>query len=499
MLAARHWQSRGRAVGFSITGTGSVFTPSTAQSTDSFGRVTVSLKTTTTAGNLTVTANDGGNTGSTLIVNNPSAAVGYRVTATPSNPIAGAVITVTAQLIDGSNNNVSLVRTVNWSTSGPGGSFSQNSISTNAGGLATVTFTTNTIVGSPTLTADDGLNNGNTTIASIAGPAAKYVFSAVPGSVTVGTLGISVSAQLSDANSNPVMGSSTVTFTANGVGGTFVPATTNCVAGLATVLFNASQTAGSATLSVSDATFSGSSTAIVTIAGSPAKYTVSANPAVPAAGSVVAISAQLTDSFGNNLTNNGLLVNWSEQNNLGDFASNTTATNNGIATVNFTVGTTSNTPYLITGAENGHSGNVAFTTNPAAPTACIIAVTPTNPAAGSSVSVTAQLADTFGNLVKQSNVALIWTATASGFSSPHQSSNTNALGIATITFTRPGRKTNVSYQIAATDAAAISGISPVFTSLPGSASQFLVTVDKIRRPLRAAASRQPRNWPTPVT
>jgi hypothetical protein len=84
------------------------------------------------------------------------AAAQYLVTSDEHEPVAGAEVTITAQLADAYGNPIDQAdRTVNW-TSSEGGSFSDDSTITNEDGIATVVFTTSTTPGTiHTVTATD--------------------------------------------------------------------------------------------------------------------------------------------------------------------------------------------------------------------------------------------------------------------------------------------------------------------------------------------------------
>jgi hypothetical protein len=88
----------------------------------------------------------------------------YLVTASSSAPVAGTEVTISAQLASASGNPVhaSGVK-VTWGNTGSGGSFGSPTSTTNAKGIATVTFTTSTTVGtSYTVTATDGSSRKGT-------------------------------------------------------------------------------------------------------------------------------------------------------------------------------------------------------------------------------------------------------------------------------------------------------------------------------------------------
>lgn len=90
------------------------------------------------------------------IVVGPAAA--YLVGSSDFAPTPGAIVTITAQLVDANNHAVKTAGVVvTWSKSDAGGSFGAPTSTTDANGIATVTFTTSaTPSTATTVTATDG-------------------------------------------------------------------------------------------------------------------------------------------------------------------------------------------------------------------------------------------------------------------------------------------------------------------------------------------------------
>jgi len=88
----------------------------------------------------------------------------YIVTASSYAPVAGADVTITAQLASAGNDPIhSSGVVVTWSKTGTGGSFGSGTSTTDASGIATVTFTTDTTVGTEyAVTATDGSSRTGT-------------------------------------------------------------------------------------------------------------------------------------------------------------------------------------------------------------------------------------------------------------------------------------------------------------------------------------------------
>ncbi|MFI5231441.1 MAG: beta strand repeat-containing protein [Gemmatimonadales bacterium] len=141
----------GHVVTWHVTGAGGVFGAPTS-TTNASGVATVTFTTATTAGLAMISGTDAGAlTGSLALTSVAGAATHYNVTASGTTPVAGAAVTVTAQLADANGNLVSLGgQTVTWSVTGEsGGAFAPTTSVTSATGAATTTYTTGTSVGTP--------------------------------------------------------------------------------------------------------------------------------------------------------------------------------------------------------------------------------------------------------------------------------------------------------------------------------------------------------------
>ncbi len=143
-----------------------------------------------TAGSNTLTATSAGLTGSPVTFSatgTAGAATKYLVTSSGYGPIAGTAVTIGAQLTDTYGNPVSTSGlVVTWSKSGSGGSFATGTSTTNAAGLATVSFTTGTTAGTTyTVTATDTSSRTGTSgpIIAVAGALDHLVLS--PSTATV--------------------------------------------------------------------------------------------------------------------------------------------------------------------------------------------------------------------------------------------------------------------------------------------------------------------------
>jgi len=217
---------------------------------------------------------------STTITTKAGPASKYLVSSETDKPVAGAVITIDAQLVDANDNPVKAAGiTINWSKTDANGSFAANSSLTNANGLATVKFTTHTLAATQTtITATDSNNlKGSTaTITTQTGAASKFLFTVSNYSPIAGT-NVTISAQLVDANNNPVNeAGKSITWSKSDANGSFAsPASLTNTSGTATIEFT-SHTVVNTSTSITASTAEGiksSSDIIKTIAAAPKDLT----------------------------------------------------------------------------------------------------------------------------------------------------------------------------------------------------------------------------------
>jgi endonuclease I len=214
----------------------------------------------------------------------------------------------------------------------------------------------------------------------------------------------------------------------------------------------------------------------------PTKYIVTSTDNNPIAGTTVTISAQLADDNNNPVSEAGKVVTWSSTNG-GTFNNPTSITDaNGLATVDFTVGTTSNVTHVVTATDNstptplvGNSDNI--TTKAGQAIRYVVSLSNTSPVVGSSVQVQAQLVDANDNNVIEAGKTVTWSSTNGGsFSSA--TSLTDANGIATVNFT-VSNVSNTEHVISVNDDSApapLIGSSDPLTTVAGAGNSYIVTV-----------------------
>jgi alpha-tubulin suppressor-like RCC1 family protein len=241
--------SAGRTVTWIDGGTRGSFNPASSVTLED-GSASTLLTTSTVAGvahKITAVDGDGikGIAADITTVAGPGTV--YTVTLSTQQPSVNTGVLITAQLTD-AHNNVSKTggRVVTWTSTGSGGSFSSATSTTNADGIATVTFTVGPIAGTPyTVSAmDDKFASGTGVLQPMAGAVAKYILSTSVIDPPAGAP-IVIVAQAIDATGNPAEAQGQViTWTNTGSGGSFSSNTSVVQFGSASVNFTTGGIAG---------------------------------------------------------------------------------------------------------------------------------------------------------------------------------------------------------------------------------------------------------------
>jgi adhesin/invasin len=387
-----------------------------------------------------------------------------RVTDARNNPVSGVSVTFAVGMGGGSGTGLSAV--------------------TNASGIATIgSWILGTTVGANTLTATGAGIGGSPvtfTATATAGPGSKYLVSVSDPHPAAGT-SVTLSAQLADQYNNSVAASGrSVTWSKTGSGGTFAlnPTVTN-VSGVATASFTTTVGAGvTYTVTATTAGVTGTSASFTTDPGpafSIAMYAGNAQTA--AAGSAVAVdpSVRVTDKNNNPVA--GVAVTFAVATGGGSGTGLSALTDaSGIATVDsWTLGTIKGANTM-TATSAGLTGSpVTFTATGIAGAATRFLVTPasSNPTAGVAMTISAQLADQYGNAVTSSGVSVTWSKTGPGGTFAVSPTTTNVNGIATASFT-PTTTAGTTHTVTATSAGA-SGTSGNIVTKAGVATKYIVT------------------------
>lgn len=286
---------------------------------------------------------------------------------------------------------------------------------------------------------------------------------------------IVVIAQLADADGNPVRFSGrTVIWVSDRGIRRFDPATSLTLDdGRASTLFTTDTVAGVAhTIIAIDGQYSiqGISSVITTVAGDPSTYSVVPSVPTPEVGSSVLISAQLGDRYHNATKVAGRVVAWADATSGGptgaSFSSPTSTTNaDGIATVNFTIGTRSGLPYQVSVRDDHQAGGVSnpFVSRAGALESYSVIPSVIDPPAGVAMLVYAHAVDAHGNFAAVANRQVQWSMTGSGGYLDATTTRTDEGGVATVTLTTaagPG----VTHTVSALDASGKVGTSPSITT-----------------------------------
>ena len=433
----------GHLVQWQVRPDGSLSAPSTV--TDAQGVARVLLTVSTVAGTehvVTATLRDDEDiTGQITITTTAGPAAAYEVRVSDEAPPVGSSVSVEAQLVDEYGNAVKAAgRTVEWSVTN-GGQLGATSTTTDAQGVARVMLTVSTVAGTEhVVTATEGENGTirgeSRVVRTQAGAAAQYVVSfsdPTPEAEEV----IEVWAQLADAYGNPVAEAGREVRWTTNVGNLSASTSVTDGTGRARVALRTVAVVGVRhevrATDASDPGIQGSGS--VRTRGEPAQYLLRVS-GVPAAGSQVTVEAQLADGYGQPIAEAGHVVQWqvTDRGRLSEIATVTDA--QGLARVLLTVSTVAGTGHRVIATEAGNpsiTGEIVITTVAGPGAAYEVKVSSLAPAAGTEVTVTAQLIDKYGNPVPEAGRRVLWSATNGGsFSTP--ASITDADGVATVVF-----------------------------------------------------------------
>jgi invasin-like protein/PASTA domain-containing protein/Big-like domain-containing protein len=361
------------------------------------------------------------------------------VSANSSSVVAGAGVTITAQLATSSGTPVATSgKVVIWSKNGAGGSFGAATSVTNAAGVATVTFTAGTTAGTDyTVTATDNTSLTGTggTIATTPGPAsaATTTISAAPQSLLAnGTSSATVTVQAKDAYGNNLT-QSDGTVALSATAGT-LSAVTNGGNGTYAATLTAPTSPGTATVSGTVGGRAITSTATVTFQALAAHHLRFSSASTNlAAGGTMTLTVRVEDANDNLVAgDSGRTISFAQSAGSGSVSRlGTATTSDGNASIT-TTGTGAG-PVTITASAAGLT--------PASSSFSVVADTATtirftNPTgsltSGSARVFTVELRDASGNLTAAASPVTFTQTSGSGTVSGF-GSKTSTAGVASVT------------------------------------------------------------------
>jgi hypothetical protein len=450
------------------------------------------------AGSYTLGVSDGSLTGATSgsFMVSPAAASVLSFTQTPTIGTANVALSPSLQVAV--KDQFGNVVTSNTSTitvavaSGPAGFAGGSTTSVAAvNGIATFSNLILSVTATYTLKVSDGSLTGATSgnIVVSASSASKLKITQAP---TTGTAGQDLSPVLNvsiEDSSGNVVTSNTSTATvavASGPGSFASGSTTsvaavNGVANFSNLFFD---TAGSYTLSISDGSLTGATTATITISpGAASTLVITQTPATSTAGQTLAtpLKVAVEDAFGNVVSSNTSTIAAAVASGPGYAASGSVTS---VAAVSG-VGTFSNLTFDTAGTytlrvsdgslTGGTSGT--FTVSPAAASKLVISQTPASGSAGQALSpaLTVVVEDVYGNTVtsNSSSIAVSVASGPGGFATGSTTSVAASGGVASFSnliFDTPG-----SYTLRVSDGSLTGATSSSFTIAPGAASKLVIT------------------------
>lgn len=346
------------------------------------------------------------------------------------------------------NSNAALAgQAVTFYTNG-GGSFSATTATTDADGIAAVTYNAQNTLGTVKIWAQIGYKKSNELTVNIkAGPAAKVTVLSSASSVSP-SQSATLTVLVTDANTPgfPVAGvsvSGTVTSSASG-GNAFLGFSTTDANGQATLTYNAGPGTGTDTITISAGGITKTTTIMVTAVAAQIKSLAlsSTKTFITADGAdYTRLTAKVLD--GSNTGVEGLAVKFTTS--LGGLSNNTTGP--GSATVS--VNTNSNgdaVAYLIAGKQTGNAlveaelatGNYTSLTMPVqagVPSSVTLASFVPQVKPGEQVDLTATVKDVSGNPVRNETLLFNITTNVSGAALSTFTATTDTLGRATVKYT----------------------------------------------------------------
>jgi type II secretory pathway pseudopilin PulG len=434
--------------------------------------------------NITLTATQGGITGTSGAFTVGPAAAGAFTVSNPGTQTAGTPFSVTITAVDTYGNAANYTGAKTITFSGPGTSPKGNapvypaSVTFNANGVGTATpITLYDAQAATALTATQGAITGTSTPFAVNGLSTVSAFTITnPGTQTAGTA-FNVTITTTDAYGNTAnyTGTQTITFTGPGTStdgnAPTYPASVSFSAGVGTANMTFYDAQTSTTLTATAGALTGTSTAFAVNNAVASSFTV-ANPGTQTAGTHFNLTITATDAYGNaaNYTGTKTITftgaGTSPNGNRPTYPASVTFNASGVGTATITL-FDAQTNITLTATQGGITGTSgAFTVGPAAAGAFTVS-NPGTQTAGTPFSVTITAVDTYGNAANYTGAKTIT------FSGPGTSPKGNApVYPASVTFNANGVGT--ATPITLYDAQAATALTATQGAITGTSTPFAV-------------------------
>ena len=409
----------------------------------------------------------------------------------PTNANAGAPISpsITVQLKDAFGNNVaqSGVSIAMAISSGSGTLSGTTTRTTDVNGLATFDDLSINLSGSKNFTASSGaLTSAVSSSFTIApGGASQLVFKQQPTDAAPGvTITPSMTVAVRDIFGNPVSTAASVTMTLSSGTGTLSGTTTRAtVDSIATFDDLSIDVTGAKQLTASSTGLASavSSTFSINPAGTPTKVAFVQQPTTTTAGQTISpsVTVQLKDEFNANVASSGVTITLALTSGTGTLSGTLSrvTSSGGLATFNdLSINLAGSKQITATSSGLTSDVSTSFTINAASVSQLVFIQQPSNVAAGSAISpsITAQLADQYGNGITTSGVNV--TMSLSSGTGTLSGTLTQATVSGVATFNDLSINVAGSKQLTAASSGLTSAVSNSFTVSAGTFTKLQLLV-----------------------
>jgi parallel beta-helix repeat protein len=365
------------------------------------------------------------------------------LTATPTTAVVGSSVLLTATVTISNGTPVADGTVVSFATSL--GNLAPTTATT-VGGVATATLSS-TIAGVATVTATAGSLSATIPVTFTPGAPFTLTLSAVPDTLPVDASS-TLTATATDQYGNLVADGTIISFTTSLGTLSSITATTN---GGDAVVTLTSMTPGVATVTATVGSLS--ATALVTFTpGAPFTLTLTAVPDTVLVGNAGALTATVTDQYGNPVAD-GATVSFTAS--LGNLAPVTATTVGGVATA--TLSSTVSGVAMVTATVGSLSATIPVTFIPGAPFTLTLTAVPDTLSVDASSTLTATATDQYGNAVDDGTTISFTTSLGALSSGTANTSGGDA--VVTLTSMTPGVAT-VTATVGSLSATALVTFTP---------------------------------------